>query len=315
MKKYILLITIAIIYCTLSVNAQVNKAFLLDGAPVDSAKADSYILYAKVADSVWLMKMYDLHDSIMVMGHFSDEKLSIPDGGFKYYHYSKLSKTQKLNKTNGVNYLVTIGRYEKGLKSGVWKELFSNGNVAALNTYLNDKLNGPYKTYNFDNGAVVVEGNYISDKREGEWYVLGRNGNILETDIYKDGVVLRRINKPSAYNPPAPPPEFYSYFSRAVSKYTNIDINETVYIGVTVSAEGKITEALINDKRNLNAEFIAKLKEIALSSPMWTPANDSALKKNIEGLASIIVKIKAGEVTTTLMDYHGTDHTFYGIQH
>jgi hypothetical protein len=314
-RKYVLFTTIAIIYFTSSLKAQVNKAFLLDGIPVDSAKADSYILYAKVADSVWLMKMYDLHDSIMVMGHFSDEKLSIPDGGFKYYHYSKLSKTQKLNKNNGVNYLVTVGHYEKGLKSGIWNELFYNGKLAALNTYLNDKLNGPYKTYNIDNGAVVVEGNYISDKREGEWYVMGKNGNILETDIYKGGVVLRRINKPSTYSAPTPPPGFYLYFNRTVSKYTNPDINETVYIGVTVSAEGKITEALINDKRNLNAEFIAKLKEIALNSPMWTPANDSELKKNTEGLASIIVKIKAGEVTTTLMDYHGTDHTFYGIQH
>ena len=106
-----------------------------------------------------------------------------------------------MNKITGVVYNKhgDIGKYIVGLKDGLHREWFRNGNLKDEITYLNGYKNGEFKYWD-DKGQLLKKGQYINDSLEGfikEWY---HNGNIklevhyikgemhgLRTEWYKSG--------------------------------------------------------------------------------------------------------------------------------
>lgn len=187
--------------------AQVYKTYYTSGnQPTDNLKkAESYIIYQKLdGDSAWAMSRYDIHDTIMAQGTFKDKLLRIPHGKFTYYKYlvdstkylGVLFKNNKMyNRIEAFahNYVAESGVYLNGKKNGVWK-IYNHGKLASAETYEDDVLNGLYQSFGFDSGHVVVEGNIINNVRQGDWNTLAYNGDIIKTELYKDGEIIKTVS-------------------------------------------------------------------------------------------------------------------------
>lgn len=149
-----------------------------------------------------------VHKVKTVMFHENEHKASegifidqLKDGEWRYY-----SNTDKL---------IAIEHYAMGKRTGEWK-VFSaeSGVLLEERNYLNDKLNGPYKTYYIDGavsleqnylegklnglctsynpkGAVAATGNYLKGSRIGSWDFYDSKGKIRSTVEYKDQRVLK----------------------------------------------------------------------------------------------------------------------------
>ena len=64
--------------------------------------------------------------------------------------------------------LITIENYSKGKRQGCWKTFSAETGVLLEETnYVDDKLNGPHKTY-YTNGNVSLEENYLNGKQNGK---------------------------------------------------------------------------------------------------------------------------------------------------
>ena len=101
--------------------------------------------------------------------------------------------------------------YTLGKRIGSWYVYYPHGQVSEEMNYANDERHGPwiqyyedgvkrltanYKdgmlhgkiAYNWANGKPELMGNYVDDLRQGTWYHFEENGNIKETEVFKDGV-------------------------------------------------------------------------------------------------------------------------------
>lgn len=149
-----------------------------------------------------------VHKVKTVMYHDNEHKASegvfidqLKDGEWRYY-----SSTDKL---------IAIEHYTMGKRTGEWK-VFSaeSGILLEERNYLDNKLNGLYKTYYLD-GAVSLEqnyldgklnglctsynpkgtkaatGNYLKGSRIGSWDFYDTKGKIRSTVEYKDQRVLK----------------------------------------------------------------------------------------------------------------------------
>lgn len=149
-----------------------------------------------------------VHKVKTVMYHENEHKASegifidqLKDGEWKYF-----SNTDKL---------IAIEHYAMGKRTGTWK-VFSaeTGILLEERNYLNDKLNGFYKTY-YTDGSISLEqdyvdgkmngkctayypknvisstGNYLKGQRIGSWDFYDTKGKIRSTVEYKDQRVLK----------------------------------------------------------------------------------------------------------------------------
>jgi len=149
-----------------------------------------------------------VHKVKTIMYHENEHKASegvfidqLKDGEWRYY-----SNSDKL---------IAIENYTMGKRTGAWK-VFSaeTGILLEERSYLDGKLNGPYKTYYVD-GAVSLEqdyldgkmngkctayypknvvsstGNYLKGQRIGSWDFFDTKGKIRSTVEYGDQQVLK----------------------------------------------------------------------------------------------------------------------------
>ena len=79
-----------------------------------------------------------------------------------------------------------IGSFKNGLREGIHKEWFRNGNIKDEITYSSGLKNGEFRYWD-DKGQLLKEGHYQKNKLDGfikEWY---HNGNIKLEVNYKMG--------------------------------------------------------------------------------------------------------------------------------
>lgn len=274
-------------------NGQVYKTYLKGDEEVSEvSRADSYVLISQIADSAWLMKQYTINDIIMSSGTFKDRSLSIPHGKFVYYHKSFYIPVSQQKDT--ANYVQTVGYFENGKRTGTWTEFFNNKLKSFVKTYKNDVLDGPYESYNIDNYTLFSRGNYMNDFREGDWDLLDKHGNIVRTDVYKDGKVVESKTTPSFYVAPEQSKAFLPFIYRTVNNYVSADTRGDISIICKLSPEGKLTEPKKMRGTGLNPELEKKILAIVTTGPDWKPAYDKNLKHNIEDSVFFSLKIADG---------------------
>jgi antitoxin component YwqK of YwqJK toxin-antitoxin module len=87
------------------------------------------------------------------------------------------------------NQLAEAGKYDSGLKDGIWKTWFKNGTLQS-NIYWNDgQKDGSYYAYD-ESGFLVEQGKFKNNKKHGRWI------NYISKDTlkYRDGkVILKKI--------------------------------------------------------------------------------------------------------------------------
>lgn len=68
--------------------------------------------------------------------------------------------------------------YIKGQKNGESRSYREDGTPWSLNTYVNDTLHGPYKTWH-ENGLLYIDGQYSKGNRVGIWRFYSPAGELV----------------------------------------------------------------------------------------------------------------------------------------
>ena len=159
-------------------------------------------------------------------GQFKDDK---PVGTFTYYYQSnKIQATIKHDpnstRSGAVFYhesgiVLSKGIYQNMKKDSVWVNYAPSGRLSSTETFKNDLLNGKKIIYYlpedlndknqrvasvsnyvngkmegerieyFESGAVKSKGVFKNNKKNGIWVTNHPNGNVMNTERYKEGVL------------------------------------------------------------------------------------------------------------------------------
>lgn len=123
-------ITLLLVCLGLTAGAQDPKQarlYLSEVLEPTSRRNASYFLQLEGRDGdLYVGKIYSLDGKLKAEGRFKDEALSIEDGPFVFYH------------ANGK--VESKGRYELGMKSGVWERFDARGEPLAEKVYDPDAL-------------------------------------------------------------------------------------------------------------------------------------------------------------------------------
>lgn len=293
--------------CTMCASAQVSKIYITSANKYsdDPVNAVSYILVSRTPDSLYLVKQFDMQDSITMEGSYKDNQLSIQQGGFKFYRLIKQVRTIRLDYTTkktdtsvtpAKNYVYQKGSYIDGLQTGEWLDYDSDGNKTKLNTFRDGKLDGAFRTFG-KNGDVAMQGQYVNGKQDGIWYTRTFKGDTSEVDYYSNGGLEKNI---SHWNDI----KFKSRIKEAKSPYDPIlfinkklSVADKNYIhnckcsygafSFTITADGQLTMPIIENVNNPSID--KRIVEAILSGGKWKPAEidgkqvESGITFNITG--------------------------------
>ncbi|SDP96056.1 hypothetical protein SAMN05428975_4141 [Mucilaginibacter sp. OK268] len=285
LKPYFIALLLCV--CAITSNAQVRKIYLTnDGSKTsDSLRATSYILYQKMeGDSAWSTRQYDMQDIIMTIGTFKDEQFTIPHGKFIYYTlippgkfkiYNRDPKKQDSAFAQGGNFIDQTGVYLNGKKNGSWMS-YNHQKPAFLYTYQDDIQNGLYQSYNYSSGKVLVEGNFINNVRQGDWNSLSYYGDIIKTEVYKEGKIVKTISylndRKFQYGKDGQRSKYdlISYLNlRLSTKRFNKHGKYHVTYSFDLTQNGKLVAPLIEEKsdQEIDDTLISELS----AAPNWEP--------------------------------------------
>jgi hypothetical protein len=174
MKFNLLLLSFSIIF--FCAQAQVKPIYFNGNRIIsDANKATSYGVYGKLSnEDLWVLKRYDLYDNLMLSGTYKDEQLSTPHG--KFIFYNSIFEYNYQNYTNFKNpstdrYISQQGEYVNGLEDGKWYDYFPDGKIMGYRTYINGKLDGELKLFDYK-GKQLFVGQYKEGLKVGTWYDL-----------------------------------------------------------------------------------------------------------------------------------------------
>ncbi|QIL41832.1 hypothetical protein G7074_22725 [Pedobacter sp. HDW13] len=254
------------------------------GSTLDSIRKNTHFVIEKLASSsAWMVHEYDAQDSIMTIGTFLDEKLTIASGRFKYYNYSpphiQITYDYVTHKTDSVivpakNFLSKVGYYVNGEKTGIWTTFNASKEKLFVETLEHGKMNGLYESYN--HGIVSVRGNYVDDMREGEWHILSGKGDTMLTEIYKKNKVIKKIdfikNKYSHVTNPRSKYDFIRYLNAQLSKkgISQSGTKKSFY-NITIDTAGRIIEPSVITRNivdeDINFEVDKAIIDAMLNAP------------------------------------------------
>lgn len=75
------------------------------------------------------------------------------------------------------------GNYDKGNKTGLWKEYLTTGTLKREVTFVNGIKQGLYKVY-YDSGVIAYEGQYDMDRKYNNWKSYDVKGVIDKQEIF-----------------------------------------------------------------------------------------------------------------------------------
>ena len=115
---------------------------------------------------------------------------------FAYYTSGKLREKDFFK--NGKREGEAIIYYENGnikqkslfkndIREGELSMYYPSGKLRQIGKYINGKLNGEVIEY-YENGVIKEKAYFINDKQEKEHLFYDINGNLIKTEIYKDGI-------------------------------------------------------------------------------------------------------------------------------
>jgi antitoxin component YwqK of YwqJK toxin-antitoxin module len=71
-------------------------------------------------------------------------------------------------------------------KHGVWNQYFEDGTIKLKGFYTNNKVNGPY-TFYWPNGKLYITGTFLENKRNGKWQFFTDEGKFKSEIVYING--------------------------------------------------------------------------------------------------------------------------------
>lgn len=290
------------------------------GDTLDSIRNNSRTVVEKLAsNSAWIVHQYDAQDSIMTIGTFQDEKLTIPAGRFKYYHYTspylQITYDYTTHKTDSVivpakNFLSKVGYYINGEKTGIWTTYNDSKEKVFVETFEHDKLNGVYESYN--GGTVSIKGNFVNDMREGEWYILSGKGDTMQTDIYKKDKLVKTIsaNKDIKYKhvtEARPKYDFIRYLNVQLSKkgISQSGTKNSLY-SFAIDTTGQVINPSVITRNIINAgvnfEVDKAIIDAILSAPLWIPGERDKQKIMVKIAVQLNIEFNKKSIRVSLVN-------------
>lgn len=90
--------------------------------------------------------------------------------------------------------LLIEGHLDKnGQKTGLWREYYNSGKLAAISLYMYGKLHGYYKSFH-ENGNVWAVGNYNHGNKDGEFEIFNPQGKLILLHHYENDKLTKEIN-------------------------------------------------------------------------------------------------------------------------
>ena len=76
--------------------------------------------------------------------------------------------------------------YDRGIRTGDWRDFHSNGTVKRERTYVNDQVVGEDRCY-YDTGVLALSVTYNEGRHHGFWFEYYPNGALMRSVTYRDG--------------------------------------------------------------------------------------------------------------------------------
>jgi antitoxin component YwqK of YwqJK toxin-antitoxin module len=256
--------------------AQISRAFItMDGKfSNDPHNAVNYILIQKLdEDSAYMVRQFDMRDTIVMQGIYKDKTLETPNGKFVYYKKIHLSAFHQKSinikeyipiDTN--NYVADVRYYINGKKTGTWITYWARNKVLTENTYENDKLNGPFIVYDELSG-VWTQGTMRNDTTVGSTFMYNPDSLLIAETKFKDGkptgsTIVLEVAQPKY--------DLYKYMEVKLSKYKEVLSTAVPAVAFTVDKSGKLKDAkiAIGNSPEIDQAIIAAI----LDAPPFEPA-------------------------------------------
>ncbi len=149
--------------------------------------------HAKNGSSVQA-ELYFPNGEIAAEGKYENEK---KDSLWEYYSYytGTLSYEERYNRglKEGVSkkyypdgQVSESIHWKQGTKSGPWKQFYQDGTIRLTASYTDGKLNGPYKVYG-TSGNLLISGTYRDNLMEGTWTYYNHDGSVQYQLEYTGG--------------------------------------------------------------------------------------------------------------------------------
>lgn len=119
-----------------------------------------------------------------------ETKTETDESGFKIeYQVDKKTKVKDgvQKKYNADGKLWEEANYKLGKLEGERRLYFPNGGIMRIETYKDDKFDGPFYEY-YENGKKSQEGKFVADGREGEWKYYYASGQVKLVMNYLNGL-------------------------------------------------------------------------------------------------------------------------------
>ena len=265
--KYFLLFLFAL--CCAASYSQVQKVYITkDGKyTAHSEMAVSYMLVEIKNDTTYYTKQYDMYNTILTIGTYKDAMLSIPNGEFIYYQERHNKKKGTKIDINTNSFIKAVGNFVNGKRNGKWTMYDYGGQKKSEVFYINNVLNGLYKTfYNYNDWG---EGVMVNGVMQGKYYVY-LDSLILSDMVYKDGDIVKDSMHfhLSGGNMPV---NFDYYMARHLRMYKDIISNTLApVVEIKTNKMGKVVGSKII--RGINPEIDSAIIKVLLASPAFTPA-------------------------------------------
>lgn len=85
------------------------------------------------------------------------------------------------------NHIIEQGNFKNGLKTGVWKKWYANGNYAMVNNWKNGNKTGEEILF-FENGNKATVAHYAKNLLHGIFIEYAKNRTLVSKGYYKNGV-------------------------------------------------------------------------------------------------------------------------------
>ena len=76
--------------------------------------------------------------------------------------------------------------WKQGMPSGLWQLFYDTGKLKMEAVYVDGRLNGPLKSYDYK-GGLIVEGFYQNNRKEGVWKYFDEAGKLKAERTYVNG--------------------------------------------------------------------------------------------------------------------------------
>jgi antitoxin component YwqK of YwqJK toxin-antitoxin module len=265
---------------------QVQKIYISNGGKYsdDPKKAVSYITIKKLeGDSSFAVNQYNMHDTLMISGFYKDAGLRIPHGKFVFYQKHSAEKSpKKITSTPDIDtnsFVKLTGYVINGKREGKWLEYLSRDKLAGEYNYVNDKLNGPFKNYYYDNPASWAEGTLVNDSTEGKFYIYNADALLLTEEEYTHDKLNNRVIH---FNEALMQPNFFSYLARKLKPYQKQLSTLDLRLQFTIAKNGKIINTKIFN--SIDQEMEKAIISTMEHAPEWVPAtyDDSPVEQTFE---------------------------------